>query len=181
MKPVDRQGTVILMVLIAMMVGGIVAMKLIPSVEVQERRQKNVQLKMALGQIRQAFAMRAACATTPYEPDLTTSNAIAAELDDLTQKNFLFTNAMTDRNVPSHRWGTGSEDLYWRPADNLATNTSFEVTDTSGVVASWQIEPQTILTRDDFYLNIPEVDDFPGENKLGRSLGLTGRSMRIDR
>ncbi|HNW35301.1 MAG TPA: hypothetical protein PKM25_10245 [Candidatus Ozemobacteraceae bacterium] len=170
----------ILMVLVAMMIGGIIAMRLIPSVEVQERRQKNVQLKMAIGQIRQAFAMREACATVPYEPNLANANAIAAELDDLTQKNFLLTDSMADRNIPMHRWGTSPSDLYWRPVDNLATNTSFEVTN-GATVASWVIAAQTVLTRDYFYLNIPEIDDFPGENKLGQSLGLTGHSIRIDR
>ncbi|HOY65674.1 MAG TPA: hypothetical protein PLP29_02235 [Candidatus Ozemobacteraceae bacterium] len=175
-----RQGTVILMLLVALMIGGIVAMRLIPGIEIQEQRQKNVQLKMALGQIRQAFAMRAAASAT-YNPDLSNKNAIANELSSLAQLNYLNDPTQMDRHVPGHRWGTGTGDVYWKAADNIAENTSFEVTDTAGTIASWQIEAQTTLTRDWFYLGTTEIDDFPGENKLGITLGLSGRSVRIDR
>jgi len=180
MKSMNRQGTVLLMVLIALMIGGIIAMRLIPSVEVQEHRQKEVQLKLALGHIRQAFAMREACSTVPYEPNLKTSTDIAVEMKDLTEKNFLFADTMSDRNVPNTRWGTESEDLFWRAVENLASNTSFEVLDTSGVIVPWQVETSTTFTRDHLYLNAPEIDDFPGENKLGLTFGMGGRAIRID-
>ncbi|HEY9069652.1 MAG TPA: hypothetical protein VIV61_05310 [Candidatus Ozemobacteraceae bacterium] len=176
----NRQGTVILMLLVALMIGGIVAMRLIPGIEIQEQRQKNAQLKMTLGQIRQAFAMRAA-ASANYNPDLSSPNAIASELSNLAELDYLYDPTQADRHIPGHRWGTGTSDVYWKAASNIAENTSFEVADTSGMIASWQIEAQTTLTRDWFYLSTTEVDDFPGENKLGITLGLSGRSLRIDR
>lgn len=169
-----------LMLLVALMIGGYVAARLVPDVEIQERRQKDVQLKLALTQIRQAFSMRAFCDPT-YAPDLSNAVAIASELADLEARNYLpSSGVLRDRHVPAHRWGTGPGDIYWQTVENYATNTSFELMEEAGIIPAWGAEASTTLTWDSFYPTTPSGDDFPGENKLGVVFGSKGHSLRID-
>jgi len=175
-----RRGTVMMMLLVAIMIGGFVAMRLVPDVEIQERRQKDVQLKLALSQIRQAFALRSFCDRS-YNPDLSSPNAIAAALADLEAKNYLPScKILRDRHVPAHRWGTGPSDLYWQSVENYASNTSFEMIDDGSVIHAWGSEASTTMSWDSFYPSLGDGDDFPGENKLGLTFGSKGHSLRID-
>lgn len=175
-----RQGTVMIMLLMAILVGGFVAIRLIPDVEIQERRQKDVQLKLALSQIRQAISLRA-FSDPGYNPDFSSPAAIASELADLEARNFLpSAKILRDRHVPAHRWGTGANDVYWQVVQNYASNTSFELMEEAGIVPTWGAEASTTLALDSFYPSSPSGDDFPGENKLGVVFGSKGHSLRID-
>lgn len=174
-----RRGTVMMMLLVAIMIGGFVAIRLIPDVEIQERRQKDVQLKLALAQIRQAVSLRVFSDPT-YNPDFSTSESIASELADLEARNFLpSVKILRDRHVPAHRWGIGPNDVYWQAVQNIATNTSFEQTASAGLIPAWAGESTSNMTWDSFYPS-GASDQFPGENMLGLKFGSKGFSMRID-
>jgi type II secretory pathway pseudopilin PulG len=184
-KVMNTRGTVMLMLLVAVLIGGILALRLVPTYEVQQRRESDTQLRLTLGQIRQAFDMKLMVDPT-YNPVLDTPADVANALKTLANENFLLADSgdfvvdegtLRDLTIPKHLWKKG--DQFWTRANNVASNTSFEELDTSGEVASWTAEPNTIFSIDEAYLDLPDLDDYPGQNKLGVTFGSQGKALKI--
>jgi|GEM_PF-2927233 len=180
-----RIGTVMLTLLIVMMVGGLIAARLIPSYEVQQQRQSDLQLKFSLAQIRQAFDLKRQ-ASPSYNPSLDTPAAILQVLRDLTRENYLRSESLQDMTVPQYSWGVSVNQSYWKGTGNIASNTSFEDDDTStGFLASWTVgTSDTRAASDTTFFPSKDTavfDDYNGQNKLGKILSNTGNSIMISK
>lgn len=175
-----RRGALMLMLLVTMIVGGIVALRMLPQEEVIAKREKEEDLHKNLSQIREAFDLKWQ-ADPNWAPDLTTKAGIESALNTLVTEKYLRDDKhLKDPTVPNHLWDS-SDEYYWRASANIASNTSFESDDPSdpALIASWTKAPDTTAATDTTYLENPANDDYPHQNKLGRPGRGKGVSLRI--
>lgn len=177
-----RKGSVMLMLLVMVIIGGILAMRLLPDVEIIERRQSDVQLGLYLGQIRQALDIKRTI-DPDYNPlpENPTIADISNMLDQLVTDKLLAANLLKDSTIPSHLWES-ELSFYWVPSTNIASNTSFEVSDSDPTFVSqfWKQGTTTQAESDfGFFLDHPSLNDYPGQNKLGNVLSTIGTSIKI--
>ncbi len=178
--PKKRTGAILIFVLIALLIGGVIAARLIPDYNTIQTRGKEVNLGISLGQIRQAFDMAYAPDTGASQPpDIGTSSAeIEALLKGLSQEGYLSTYQLRDPSIPAYRWGTGPSDVYWRITRNFALQNSFE----NQLTTSWEKDSQTTATTTDTYYPNSDglVDDqYNSQNALGLPWSSHGSSYVI--
>lgn len=181
----NRRGALMLMLLVAIIIGGIIALRLLPQEEVIAQRDREEILHGNLSQIREAFDLKRQADPTwnPF-PDLdnTTMASVTDVLEQLANENFLREKDVKDPTVPHYLWGTTS-NYFWRVSENIASNTSFELEDPADptAIASWTASPESVVATDTEYLSDSSVDDYPHQNKLGSILQSSGASLKITR
>ncbi len=185
-----RKGTVILGLLVVILLGGVLATRLVPSYEIQERRQSDLELRFALAQIRQAVDMKEML--DPDWPNNTGLNlGIASQVKDLLNgliADNLLGAIPRDTTIITYQWSQNlmaspSQAQYWVMAGNIASNSDFEDfrSDTiSGIgLASWSLG-----TTDTLLATVPvsfpdALDDYKGQNKFGRRFSPVNYAIQI--
>lgn len=173
-----RSGAMLLMLFVMLIIGGIVALRLLPNEELITRRGNETGLNTDLSQMREALDL-VRVASHPAWIDLKVGddhNTIAKKIASLTAWGFLRSDAIKDPSVPAHLWGVG-RPYYWRVTVNLATNTSFEIGQDDWVPSN----DSTVLSDETNYLNTTRLDEYPYQNKLGNLLSKKGRATCIRR
>jgi len=163
-----RRGALLMMLFVMLIVGGIVALRMMPNEELITRRDKETSLNTDLSQVREALDL-VRVASYPGWIELQASDtpaSLSAKIASLTAWGFLRDNDIKDPAVPTHLWGPG-KPYFWQVTLNLATNTSFEFSQDG-----WQSSADTtVLTDEQNYLNSTKLDEYPYQNKLGNMLG----------
>ena len=173
-----RRGALLMMLFVMLIVGGIVALRMMPNEELVTRRDKESGLNSDLSQIREALDL-VRIASHPQWVDLKlgdTDDQIQAKIASMTKWGFLRSQDIKDPAVPSHLWGP-NKTYYWKVTTNLATNTSFEV----GLDAWYPSTDSTVYEDTTNYLNTTKLDEYPYQNKLGNLLNKKGRATCIRR
>jgi type II secretory pathway pseudopilin PulG len=174
-----RKGALLMMLLVLIIIGGIIALRMLPQEDTIARRDREVNLHNNLSEIRQAFDLR--LQTDPdWNPDLSDRTKIKAALQALVASNALRTDEIKDPTVPDYLWDT-SDEYFWRVSQNYVENSSCEKDDSSDPtkLASWTISPSTIVASDPQYISDPGLDDYPYQNLLGNIMGKGGTSVKI--
>ncbi len=178
-KPQDsRRGALLMMLFVMLIVGGIVALRMMPNEELVTRREKESGLNSDLSQVREALDLvRVASHSEWVDLKLEdTPASIAAKIASMAEWGFLRSEDIKDPAVPSHLWGP-DKSYYWKVTVNLATNTSFEVG-----LDEWSTSADSTVEEDDVnYLNTTKLDEYPYQNKLGNLLNKKGRATCIKR
>ena len=197
-----RRGAMMLMLLVVIIVGSIIAMQVLPGEEMITRRSIESSLDVELSQIREALdlaslagelATDTALGSAPILlPDASASPddkkaAIASAIIQLNARGYLRSDQVRDPTVPAYQWGTDHAN-YWQIRENVASNPSFEVTD-SGVVLSWKdydgsdIKPGESVhaSAATTFLQHMQIDDYPYQNKLGNLLASGGSALELTR
>ncbi len=196
-----RRGAMMLMLLVVIIIGSIVALQMLPSEEMITRRSIESSLDVELSQIREAFdhaylagemATETALASQPII--LPASNAtgpyrmayIASAVASLTARGYLRSESVSDPTVPAFQWGT-DPDYYWQIRENVASNPSFEITE-SGAILSWKDYEGKDIDGTDVhsasvtsFLQSMQIDDYPYQNKLGNMLASGGSALMLTR
>ncbi len=191
-----------LMMLVVIIIGSIVAMQILPGEEMITRRSVEKSFDVNLSQLREAFdlaymagemATDTALASNPIlfpaanASDTDKKAAVEAAIAMLTARGYLRSDAVRDPTVPAFLWGTDYTN-YWQIRENIASNPSFEITD-SGAILSWRdYEGKEIDGVDTThtasvtsYLQSMQIDDYPYQNKLGNMLASGGSALRLTR
>lgn len=171
-----------MMLLVVLIIGSLVAIQLVPNEEIVTRRSKESGLNTQISQLREAFdlMMLANPGWIPWtgDPD---KNEIAGVLKALDQNGFLRNaSSVVDPTVMPHHWNSSNE-MFWRPATNLASNSSFQISIDGGITAWDWNTTETSAGSDSVYLRDMRVDDYPYQNKLGNLLGNSGSTLKITR
>lgn len=175
-----RRGALMLMLFVVIVVGSIIALRLLPENDVIVRRDKEDNLHNNLSQIREAFDLKWQV-DPAWAPDLSNKAAIRAALATLQTENYLRNLEVKDPTIPNYLWDTADE-YFWKASANIASNTSFEDDDPApGEIASWTVAPDTYAATVTEYLSDSELDDYPHQNKLGEPLHSGGSSLMIVR
>lgn len=173
----QRNGSLYLVVLFAIFAGGVGALQLLPDHSIQDKRGKALQLRMTIGQLRQAFDMKY-LVDPNYDPDLSTSIQIKAELKKLADENYLREESLSDLTIQKHLWNT--QDCYfWYGISNFSQNSSFENLQADGSASSWTLIKDTQAQSDNIYLDTPQIDTYTAQNKLGKDFSTVGKSLKI--
>lgn len=181
-----RKGTVMLVLLAALLVGGIMASKLLPKQEVQAQRRSEQELRTTIAEIRQAFDLKEFVAGS-FIPDLSTPAKINAVLKQLETENFLRNASMTDSTMFAGQW---INNTFWVGTSNIPFNTSFEGSAPLDItknefLASWSLgTPDTIAASDTTFWpsrDSDKFDDYSGQNKFGKIMQINGASMKLTR
>jgi len=176
------------MVLLLLMASlAILAVQMVPNEEIINRRIDENILSSEVSQVREAYdLMRVASPTwVPFEADFDPDHAeapasIAKILDQLYANGFLRSNNVYSPGFRRHLWGTEPGKNYWRAANNIASNSSFQVIVGDGLAWNWSLT-DTVAATDSFFPQDQAVDDYPFQNKLGNLLSNNGSSLKIMR
>ncbi len=178
-----KKGAMMMMLLVVLIIGSIVALQLLPNEEIVTRRSKETGLNTQISQLREAFdLMKLASPTWEPWPDnhVPDKNEVAAVLKTLDENGFLRNaSSVVDPTVMTHHWFS-TDEKFWRPAVNLASNSSFQIS-VDGITAWDWNTTETIAATDTVYLRDMKVDDYPYQNKLGDLLGNSGSTLKITR
>ena len=184
-----------LAMLLVIVVGGIVAAKVIPDTVTVQQRQDEKGLQYNLGAIRMAIAMERTASMTPRFGDDWNNRALfLGYLDELMQRNLL-SRIPVDPNIPHFQWGTNPAKTFWIPTQNFLASASFEVkvlnqtpwaTGSANVVASisfsqWpgRLDGDVLKFQDGRIMPERQIESFHSENPFGRILGTSGASLLI--
>jgi len=164
----SRQGALLMMLFVMLIVGGIVALRMMPNEELITRRDKESSLNTDLSQVREALDL-VRVASYPGWIELQASDtpaSLSAKIASLAAWGFLRDDDIKDPAVPAHLWGP-DKPYYWQVTLNLVTqNPSFEFS-----LDGWQPSDGTIASYDSSnYLKEMRLDEYPYQNKLGSSL-----------
>lgn len=189
-RTINKNGSMLIMVIIMLVVAAIIAMKLMPDEQTQVIRENETFYNSDLSQLREAIdlARLAASSSTPlpgWEDFCATDtpDTIRAKIASLSQWGFLRKNDLRDNSVPEHLWGTNTQQIYWNVSINYASNTSFEIA-SGDMPLAWEREKNASATFvDNIRLNTMAIDEYPFQNKLGDSTRGENaiRMIRIDR
>ena len=173
----NRRGTLFLALMVMIAVAGIIATKLLPSRGIQVKREQAYELRMTLGQIRQAVDLKHLASPT-YAPNFNSSDSIRIELKKLSDQHYLRVASLTDNTIPHYLWA--SDKLhYWRGTSNKVENTSFEDMESDGKIASWVLITGTDAASTSNYLDSSQIDSYPDQNKLGKAFRASGTALVI--
>lgn len=175
MNKKSRRGSLFILLAMMIFILGILATKVIPSKEIQNRRMKANNLRSCIGEIRQAILMKRLASPT-YNPQMACSASITLVLQTLADENYLRRESLRDDTVPSYLWGESGK--YWVAVNNIASNSSFEITESSKI-ASWTVVTGSNVATNSYYLFNSSIDDFPTENKLGDAFRSSGSVLEI--
>lgn len=179
----DRKGAMMLLLLVVLIIGSLVALQLVPNEEIVTRRSKETGLNTQISQLREAFdlMMLANPGWQPWPDGYTpTKDEIAVVIKTLDQNGFLRNaSSVVDPTVMPHHWYS-NDQMFWRPATNLASNSSFQIS-VDGITAWDWNTTETNAATDTVYLRDMRVDDYPYQNKLGNLLGNSGSTLKITR
>lgn len=189
------RGAMLMMVLVLIVVGSIVAMRMLPNEELIERRVDETELHTSLSQIREAFEMKfiadvavggldawpnlKTLLATPFpdSSDIDYSiklqayySAVQDMLEDLVTEGYLRSLKMADLTVAPNLWGV-DKNSFWRVSDNIATYSKT-------FAEQWNMDGADAATSTDF-LWLPDLDDYPNQNKLGDQLTGGGTALKI--
>lgn len=170
-----RRGALMLMLFVVIVVGSIIALRLLPENDVIVRRDTEDYLHNNLSQIREAFDMKWQ-ADPAWNPDLSNKAGIKVALTTLTTENYLRDKDVKDPTIPNYLWDS-SDDYFWKASANFASNNSFE--EDPATIVNWTAAPGTTAVTDVQYLSGTELDDYPHQNKLGLPLQSGGNSLMI--
>ncbi|PKL47892.1 MAG: hypothetical protein CVV42_11390 [Candidatus Riflebacteria bacterium HGW-Riflebacteria-2] len=188
-----------LMMLIVIIIGSIIALQILPGEEMITRRSVEKSLDVDLSQLREAFdlaymagemATDTAVSSQPIIlPDITASDAdkhaaIALAIASLTARGYLRSDTVRDPTVPAFKWGTDYAN-YWQVRENVASNPSFEISE-SGAIISWKNHEGSDIDATDAhaasvtsFLQSMQIDDYPYQNKLGNMLASGGAALML--
>lgn len=185
-----------LMVLI--MIGGIIALRILPQSEVVEKRSNENSFALTISIIRQAITLeRALGDASPCKAEydsmiLDPENPVKVDayLKSLLNHNFLTMENYRSPVIPSYLWGTAGGQMFWQARRNLAASDtvygmgSFEAgTETNEGFSSPTGWVNSLIYNDNatFSTSVPQgvYDDFPWQNKFGTMGGRQGYSLRI--
>ena len=173
-----RRGALMLMLFVVIVVGSIIALRLLPEKDIMVKRADEDSLRSNLSHIRQAVDLR--WQDDPaWAPTLDSSVNIKTVLTELKDANYLRSDLIKDPTIAAHLWES-SDDYYWKGTTNIAANSSFEVL-VAGSIDEWSETTSTVSEADANYLSGSEVDDYPHQNKLGNLLQSDGLSLKITR
>ncbi len=182
-----RKGAMMMMLLVVLIIGSIVALQLLPNEELISRRSRETSLNTEISQIREAFDLMKVASPTwePWQDDFDPDHAdapasVAKVLGELEAKGFLRNASTYDPTVMTHQWGTTGGKTFWRATNNIASNSSFQIS-IDGVTAWDWNETETVAGTDTTYLNDMRVDDYPYQNKLGEFMSKGGAALKITR
>lgn len=177
----SRKGAMMIMLLVVLIIGSIVALQLLPGEELITLRTKETSLNTEISQIREAFDLKkiASPLWEPWTTDPPSRIDIANALKVLADEGYLRNKDLADPTVLAHLWNQNDE-TFWKASNNLATNSSFQIS-LDGITAwDWNVVDTTAAT-DGIYLYDLRVDDYPYQNKLGNLLGKEGSALKITR
>lgn len=184
--------------LVVIIIGGIVALQMLPEYETLEKRRVEDDFSLTISHIRQAISLEREMADD--SPCLAEYNSLMADpdnpvklqtyLDSLKNHGFLTLQNYQSPSVPYHKWGTGPNNLFWQTRRNLiASTTTFgissfeagaEVQDGFSSPVGW-INSMAQNDNATFAPGIQNstMDDFPWQNKFGDLPSQPGKSLRI--
>ena len=149
-----RRGTILMVLLLLMASLAILAVQMVPNEEIINRRIDENILSSEVSQVREAYdLMRVASPTwVPFEADFDPDHAeapasIAKILDQLYANGFLRSNNVYSPGFRRHLWGTEPGKNYWRAANNIASNSSFQVIVGDGLAWNWSLTDTVAATR----------------------------------
>jgi hypothetical protein len=166
-----------LILLVAIIIGGIIALRMIPEQDVVVIRAKEENLHKNLSQIRAAFDLRWIEDET-WDPDLSNPGGIQDALDELVASGVLRAEDIKDPTIKEYLWGTSAR-YFWQSSANIASNTSFEAADGLDNIPEWVVPADTIAATVSAYLEDTTLDDYPHQNKLGQNLLSGGAALEI--
>ena len=173
-RTLNKQGSMLIMVIIMLVVAAIIAMKLMPDEQTQVIREKEAFYNSDLSQLREAIDLAQIASSTNWQGFCATDTpeTISEKIASLSNLGFLRKKDIKDNSVPDYMWGTATPELYyWKVSTNYASNASFEIAsgDTDMPIA-WDKEKDTIASFvENIKLNSMSIDEYPFQNKLGDS------------
>ncbi|HAE38219.1 MAG TPA: hypothetical protein DCG57_06210 [Candidatus Riflebacteria bacterium] len=183
-----RRGAMMLMLLVAIIVGSIIALQILPAEEMITRRGVEKTFDVELSQLREALDL--AYYAGEMDPDTalgsdpiilaTSPAAIQEAINKLHARGYLRSNKVKDPWVPQHRWGTAADQEFWVLTENFAEDASFEESVGGFISVSWIPMPDTTASADTSILQNMRIDSYPYENKLGLLASSSGSALRID-
>lgn len=178
----NRRGSLLLLLLIALVGIGLFSLKAIPDQQLITMREKEQTLSQTLSVIRSGMALeRTASESALFYGDFEDQAKLVAYLNDLVARGYL-AKVPKDPFCPDHLWGTGPGRKFWVPTRNLLSSSSFETS--SFAATPWHVnETNVIININDKEWpgrNQAIFDSFPYENCLGCSItGFSGTSLAI--
>ncbi len=182
MRPNNRRGALLLMLLIALVGIGLFSLKAVPDQQVITLREKEQTLSQTLSIIRSGMALeRTASESALFYGDFEDQAKLVAYLNDLVARGYL-AKVPKDPFCPDHLWGTGPGCKFWVPTRNLLASSSFETG--SFAETPWHVnETNVIININDNEWpgrNQSNYDSFPYQNCLGTPMmGFSGMSLAI--
>jgi len=184
--------------LVVLIIGSLVAIRLLPQMETIEKRQQETSFDQTLSLIRQAvYLERQLGDLSPCKvqyndlvADSQNSAKLEAYLNALVQFNFLTIDKHQNPLIAPHHWGVGPGQIFWQTTRNLvSSDTTFgigsfeagaEVSEGFSSPVGW-INSMPYNDNATFAegISMPDLDDFPWQNKFGNTAGQPGRSLRI--
>lgn len=185
-----KTGTVMLMLLVMLVVGGIVALRIMPDQSLIIRRTAEEDLSSDISNLRSAFDLKYASdddwnpleqidperRLSPFQPE---KQEVQIIIKDLFESGYLRSDKIFDSTVPSHQWNTTT---YWKLTTNFASNSSFISLDQDDWPVAWATSTEGVIDAeidDDYFLWLTELDDYPHQNKFGKIMTTEGHSLRI--
>ena len=183
-----KTGTVMLMLLVMLVVGGIVALRVMPDQSLVVRRTAEENLSSDISNLRAAFDLKYASnedwnpldeiteSLSPFQPE---KGEVEAIITDLFESGYLRSKNIFDSTVPAHQWNTAT---YWKLTTNFASNSSFISLDQDNWPVSWATSTVVVIDAQidpDYFLWLTELDDYPHQNKFGKIMTTKGHSLRI--
>lgn len=173
-----------LLLMVMLVAGGIAALKLMPEEELITIRSKENCLNLELSQIREAFDLMqiASPSWQPWQDDFDPAHpgaaaSIALALKTLHENGFLRDPNIYDPGIMSQLWGTSTNQIFWKAAGNIASNSSFQIN-----MMNWEYnQTDTVAATDTIFPENGDLDDYPYQNKLGNLLDNTGTSLKLIR
>lgn len=191
------RGAMMLMLLVVIIIGSIIALQILPGEEMVTRRSVERSLDVELSQLREAVDLAylagdlatdtVATITLPpsdLAPDQMQAS-LSAMIASLSHYGYLRSDSVRDPTVPVYLWGS-DHTHYWQFRENVASNPSFEVTE-SGIVLNWKdydggdikAGDNTHASASENFLQNMMVDDYPYQNKLGNLLSSGGSALEL--
>ncbi len=184
--------------MVILIIGSLVAIRLLPQMQTLEKRQAETTFDQTLSLLRQGvYLERQLGDNSPCKAeydDLIADPENAAKLNAylqaLVQNNFLTIENHDNPLIADHLWGTGPGQIFWQTTRNLVASNAtfgigsfeagFEIADGFSSPVGWV---NSLAYNDNATfaegLSMPELDDFPWQNKFGNTAGQPGKSLRI--
>lgn len=184
--------------LVFIIIGSIIALRRAPQVEIVEKRHVETSFDQTLSLIRQAIYLErqlddlSPCKAEYEDLIADPKNPVKIEsyLNALVLNNFLTIEKYQNPLIANNRWGAGAGQIYWETTRNLVSSDtifgigSFEAgAEVYGGFSSPVGWLNSMVYNDNATfaegISMPELDDFPWQNKFGHTSGQPGKSLRL--
>lgn len=192
----SKRGAMLMLLMVFLIIGGIVAMQMLPEEQTITLREDESALDAELSLIREAFdlANQAGDLTATQPTTITATmtwplNAVNLQstIASLANYQYLHNKEIQDPTVKPYMWGVevGSDDYkcYWQIHENLlATDSSFEKTNSGLLDDAWRHNTEsTSATTTTKTIADPSQDHYPYQNRFGRLFESEGSLMKVIR